>query len=159
MRATEPGAAVYGLRLTHTTAAGFSVEQQALWGGQLIDSPVVTGEGETVHWRRFDFGRRLRVGQAHEFAIRTWIEIDPEPQSAACFELTLPTREVQIDLAFNGTVRPAAGWSYGPLADDSLIPETPAGGRRIRLRADGSFTHRFLRPEIGPVYGVAWDWG
>jgi DNA-binding XRE family transcriptional regulator len=158
VRATESRAGSFGLKLTHHGASGFVIDQHALWGGRLASSEHVAEDGNTVYWRQFDFDRRLRKGEVHEFALRSWVERDPDPQTAIQFSVTLPARVVSIHAAFHGSVRPAAAWSYGPLPDD-LADEVPATeGTPIDLPDGRAFSSRFHRPELEMTYGVGWVW-
>ena len=158
VRAAEQGADCYGLLLTHTGSTGFQVDQQALWGGSLHDSTHETEEGRTLLWRRFDFDRRLRIGQRHEFALRTWVEQDPDPQTNIGFDLSIPAREVSIHLGFHGSVRPKRAWAYGPLTDAEADDPPAEGRKKLRVAPDGSVVARFRKPEVGPTYGLVWEW-
>ncbi|WP_224279858.1 helix-turn-helix transcriptional regulator [Nocardioides lacusdianchii] len=157
VRAKTAGANAYGLRLAHTNAPGFRIDQQALWGGAITRSAHTSDNDGTVQWTKVDFGKSLRAGQRHEFAIRTWVERDPEPQTEVCFEMTISVRQASIHLAFNGTVQPSQVWRYGPLPDDNLIPTSPAGQRLLKL-LHGTTSFTVSAPEVGQTYGVAWNW-
>ena len=157
VRARKSGAKAYGLRLAHTSTPGFLIDQQALWGGAITRSVHASDTDGTVQWTKVDFGKSLRAGQRHEFAIRTWVERDPDPQTEVCFEMTLPVRQASIHLAFNGTVQPSQVWCYGPLPDDSLIPTSPGGQRPMKM-LHGTTSLTVTAPEVGQTYGVAWNW-
>lgn len=158
VRATESRAGSFGLRLAHNGTAGRVVEQHSLWGGRLTSTEAVAGDGTPVHWSRFDFDRRLRKGEVHEFAIRTWVERDPDPRTAIRFNLTLPAKVVSVHAAFHGSVRPAAAWAFGPLAagPDGDVPASECSP--IDVRDGAAFSAQFRRPELGKEYGVGWAW-
>lgn len=69
VRATASAADGYGLKLSHTGRAGFRVDEEALWGGDLVDRDHYDSQNKTMYLRRMEFGRRLRRGQTHEFAV------------------------------------------------------------------------------------------
>jgi DNA-binding XRE family transcriptional regulator len=157
VRALRDGASTFGLSLRNTESDDFRLDQQVLWGGSLTTTDGATADGGTAHWRRVDFGRALRTGQSHEFALRTWIEVDPEPQTEVCFGVTVPAREVSIHLGFHGSPQPSDAWRYGPLSDESAIPKSPSGGRRVKITGS-SVSATFRNPVLGPIYGIAWRW-
>ncbi|MEP9384612.1 hypothetical protein [Nocardioides sp. KR10-350] len=157
VRALRDGASTFGLSLRNTESDDFGLDQQVLWGGSLTTTKGATADGGATHWRRIDFGRTLRAGQSHEFALRTWIEVDPEPQTEVCFGVTVPAREVSIHLGFHGSPQPSEAWRYGPLPDESAIPKTPSGGRRVKIIGN-SVSATFRNPVSGPIYGLAWRW-
>ena len=156
VRALAPGATCFGLRIRHTDTPGFRVDQEHLWGGELADAVVTDDEIETSIWRRLNFGRRLRLGEHHEFAIRSWVEHDPEPATDINFNVTLPTTEAAIHLAFLGSHRPVRAWRYGPIEPDQTTP--PEHRTPLRLMPGGSITARFRKPTIGLFYGLTWAW-
>jgi hypothetical protein len=163
VKATESGARSFGLYLSHRESTEFDLTQEALWGGQLGEHEVRHADGTTVWLRRFDFDRQLRKGQSHEFAVRSWIEEDGEPQHAVMFDLSLPARQVSINLLFNGPEPPKEFWSYevragvaNPTEDDPPTrPDDPAW-----LFADqtGHVRRTWLAPDHGVVHGVSWSW-
>lgn len=157
VRTISSGATAYGLRLAHTQAPGFVIDQQVLWGGTIAHSVHEDDSHGTAHWTRVEFGKSLRAGQRHEFATRTWVERDPDPQTAICFNMTIPVRHASLHLAFHGNTEPARMWRYGPLADEQSIPTSHEGQRGLKL-VGGNATLTVPTPEIGGVYGVAWSW-
>lgn len=159
VRAIQSGADRFGLRFAHTNSPELSIEQRALWGGGLREVQHWTEDGRAVHWGYFDFGRTLRRGEQHEFAIRTFIERDPDPPTDVNFSVTVPTTEVAIHLSFQGTVRPTATWRYGPREDDLVSPGLGDGDTvPVRQDPNGGYSARFRKPERGRWYGVGWAW-
>ncbi|WP_121256250.1 helix-turn-helix domain-containing protein [Nocardioides ferulae] len=158
VRARRNGADSYGLKMMHTESAAFSATSEPLWGGHLETTEHVHGAGRTVFVRRFVFDRRLRRGQSHDFALRTRIDTDPEPGTAVAFDLTIPAEQVTVQLGFRGSERPR-GWSaFGPLVDNAQVPEHPGDAPRSSLPASGQVSAYFRNPELGTVYGIAWEW-
>lgn len=155
VRATRAGAAGYGLSLRLTESPNFTVDESALWGGYIIESRHDHLPDKTLYWRRFEFGRTLRREHRHDFAVRSWVETDPDPDTAVCLDFTIPAEEVNIHLNFNGSERPTDVWSYGPLHDVRLIPKTPSMGGPVGLSPGGTASAAF-QPQSGPMYGVAW---
>jgi hypothetical protein len=158
VRATKSGVRAYGLKLEHLDSEHFSVEEEVLWGGSTVRSVRETDSGHTEIWSGLDFGHALRRGQAHEFAVRTWIERDEDPATQIVFNLTIPTKEASIHVAFHGRRNPAALWTFGPVNDDEDSLATAAGRRRLRLNGETA-TFRVRGPQLGRVYGLGWDWG
>jgi len=156
VKATERGADSFGVLIEREGMPGYRLDQQALWGGELTET-VLEEDGRTSMWRRFQFDRRLRRGQRHEFAMRSWVERDPEPGTVIQFRVTRPTLEVAISLAFHGSIRPSAAWAVGPIDQD--VEETPPPqAQRLRLMPTGAVTARFKKPEPGRRYGLIWAW-
>ncbi|GAB2979049.1 hypothetical protein GCM10027076_15890 [Nocardioides montaniterrae] len=156
VKALEGGASYFGLQTGHTSSEGFRVDQEALWGGRLTTSKLEEA-GHTLYWRRFEFDRPLRIGQRHEFAIRSWVERDPEPGTYVTFRVTIPTKEVRINLAFHGPHRAATAWRFGPLEEYVDLPASDPACQRVRVASHGC-SARFLRPELDKDYALGWDW-
>lgn len=156
VKATERGADCFGVLVEREGMPGYRIDQQALWGGELTDTILEEG-GRTSLWRRFQFDRRLRRGQLHEFAMRSWVERDSEPGTVIEFRVTRPTQEVAISLAFHGSLRPRSAWAVGPV-DHNIEGLPPLGAKSLRLMSGGSVTARFKKPDQGQWYGLVWDW-
>ncbi|MBO9521582.1 MAG: helix-turn-helix transcriptional regulator [Nocardioidaceae bacterium] len=159
VRALQSGADAYGLRFTATSTDDFSVEEEALWGGSLSASLYRTVENRVHYVRRFEFGRSLRRGQTHDFAVRSWVERDPNPSTEVLFSVTLPTDLAVIHLNFAGPEKPRAVWSYGPLFTDDLTPKTQqSAGTTLPMSELGNVTLRVDKPNSGAHYGIGWSW-
>jgi DNA-binding XRE family transcriptional regulator len=158
VRASKHGADRYGLKLAQLESAKFSVDEEVLFGGQLATTSYHRPEEQTIYLRTIRFGRRLRRGQRHEFAVRSWIEADPEPGTAVQIDLTVPVHEVAIHLNFRGPQRPQAVWTYGPIADPSLTPSSQQYATPAALGPDGLASMYLTNPQTGPTYGIAWQW-
>lgn len=161
--ALTSGVHSYALRFAHNNSTALDLTQEALWGGQLGDHEIQRDDGTTVWLRRFDFDRRLRKGQTHEFALRSWIAADAEPEHAVCFDLTVPAREVTINLLFNGPHPPQEVWSYearpevaNPTEDEP--PTHPDDPSWLYPDEDGRVHCRWRAPDLGVTHGVAWSW-
>lgn len=157
VKATQSDASSFGLRLRHTRTPGFVIEEQPLWGGQLTYRELIDEAGQTAYLRTFEFDRRLRRGQRHEFATRTFVERDPDPQTEVSFSLTIPANQVSIHLGFHGTTQVNDAWSYGPIADPNDVPTSRTHRNRLPINSNTASVY-FRRPQIGSHYGIAWSW-
>lgn len=157
VRALRQGADRFGFKLGSNATDGFEVESEALWGGQLVEE-CLQGEKQTVYLRDVRFDRPLRRGEVHEFAIRTWVQRDPEPSSEVTFRFTVPAESVSVQLNFYGSKRPTQAWSFGPLADDLQVTRTPDPSRDLEIGETGTVAARFSTPGAGMTYGIAWSW-
>lgn len=155
IRATESGATAFGLRLDHGDPVDLG--QEALWGGSIDSSRHTDDTGHVTSWTRVEFGRSLRVGQTHEFAIRSWIEQPADPLSHVGFQLGRAPREASIHASFRGALQPSSVWAYGPVSSDAHIPRFPSGQRRLKVSGGGTSVV-VRRPIAGQGYGVAWEW-
>lgn len=159
VKALESGARSFGLTIGRLDSPGLRVDQEALWGGSITDSAIEDDEQSSTFWRRFEFDHPLRIGQRHEFAIRSWMSHDPGPPGTAVeFNLTLPTKLATINLAFHGSWRPVVAWAYGPVEANIDPPIDHPSSRIVALGPTG-VTARFKNPDIGPSYGLAWSLG
>jgi transcriptional regulator with XRE-family HTH domain len=158
VRATRSGADSFGFKVGHTRSPRFRVEEEALWGGHLVERERHARDGGTVYLRRMVFDRKLRRGQVHDFGVRSWVEHDPDPDTAVAFSLTIPAKAVAIHLHFRGPKTPTDCWSYGPLADDGLVPDQFDDSAWLPLAEDGSVTAAWAKPLTGVDYGVRWRW-
>lgn len=159
VRAQRSGAGEYALKFTATDTDEFQVDEEALWGGYLTSQQYVRTAHQVHYLRQFRFGRRLRRGQTHDFALRSWVERDPNPDSAVKFSVTLPTENASVHLNFTGPERPGRIWSWGPLsARESAVPVMPDEGRPLLMSPVGNVSAQFPRPVQGSHYGITWDW-
>ncbi len=159
VRATAGGASGFGLKFEKTNQEGFRVEEEALWGGEVARAEHIDANGQTFYLRRFDFLRTLRRGQVHEFAVRSWIERDPEPSTNISVQFSVPCRELSIHLNFRGPQTPQACWAYGPMADEALAPIRPQDGEPINMSPGGTASKHFSPVDPANEYGIAWRWG
>lgn len=159
VRATKSGADSFGLKNSTILTGGFRAEAEALWGGALLSEELLSTDHRTVYLRRFAFGRRLRRGQIHEFAMRSWTARDPKPGTHVIFDLTLPADLVSIHLNFLGSSRPKSVGRIGPLAD-AIYSEHQARrpGEEVLAYAPGRYEAEFTKPELGLTYGLTWTW-
>jgi hypothetical protein len=162
VRAVRSGASGYGLRLQHTRSRSFDLDQEALWGGHLADYDVADSDGTVVHLRRFEFDRRLRRGESHDFGIRSWVTKDPEPSAAVEFTLTIPAKTVDVDLVFGGPAVPVQAWCYqdadGHDVGEDRPPRRDDDPAWLTVTHDGHVSARWRYPQLKVDYGVAWTW-
>lgn len=157
VRAIRPGAASYGLKLKSQTSQ-LHVDEEVLFGGVIADSELAHAGATSIYLRRLDFGRSLSRGQRHEFAVRTWLERDSDPDTEIYFDLTIPAERVTLQANFYGPETPQHVWSYGPLADPALIPTRPGQGRPVQPATTGATVAHYTKPQTGMTYGIAWEW-
>lgn len=158
VRATANGADGYGLKLSNTETEGFRVDEEVLWGGAVVERQHSDGGGRTVYHRRIDFGRRLRRGQVHEFAVRSWIERDPEPCTDVQATFSIPCKSLAIHLNFLGPDQPEACWQNGPTIDDIHIPRESTLGHPLGIERGRPVSVTFSPIEPGTSYGISWRW-
>lgn len=102
------------------------------------------------------FDRALRLGQFHDFAVRSWVERDPAPDTTILFDLTIPAGQVAIHLAFEDE-RPVSASAFGPVDDEDTATD-PRHQRPLSISAAGTVTAHYRQPQLGPFYGVTWRW-
>lgn len=158
VRATRSGADAYGLKFERVHQEGFRAETEALWGGSLESDEVVDVDGRTLHLRRVRFSRTLRRGQTHEFALRSWVQQDPEPGTYVNVAFPIPASAVALHLNFLGPEKPHECWHYGPLADEALLPEQAPLDTLLTPSPGGTVSHHLTGLEPGASYGIAWRW-
>jgi hypothetical protein len=158
VRAAKTGATGYGLKLEQTAMEGFRVDEEPLWGGHLVDTEHIDQSGHTIYLRRMEFGRTLRKGQTHEFAVRSWVETDPQPDTVVQVNFSIPCRELAIHLNFRGPDLPKQAWAFRPIADDSLVPQQAKGGETLPITAGGTISKHFTTIDSANQYGIAWTW-
>ena len=157
VRALRDGAATYGLRF-NSDSESFEMETEALWGGYLDSALHLSRAGNSLYLSRFGFDRTLQRGERHSFAVRSWVARDDEPDHSIVISFTLPVARATIHLNYLGPVAPVSFWSYGPLADELLIPDSPVGGAPLRPLPNRSVTATFPHPVRGSKYGLSWAW-
>jgi transcriptional regulator with XRE-family HTH domain len=157
VRAVESGADGFGLRF-RAQSDGLEIEDEVLWGGRMESSARYDDDGHTTYLQRVDFGRTLRRGQVHDFAVRRWVAREPNPDTEALFCLSLPADEVSLHLKFHGPVRPRHIRRVGPLADHCLVRDRGALESATAVDPRVDVSEYFVKPEVGALYGVVWDW-
>ena len=134
------------------------MDEEALWGGDLIDAMHHDSGGKTVYLRRLHFGKKLRRGQTHEFALRSWITRDPEPCTEIHIEMTIPCECVAIDVHYLGPHLPMSCWRFGPVADEALVPLESEDENAVPVSGSRRASTLFLNPEPGALHGLRWQW-
>lgn len=158
IRALGGGGSRFTLKLKSGSEA-FETEDEVLWGGRLESSARYHADGAgTTYLQQVDFGKTLRKGEAHDFAIRHWVARDPEPDNEALFSVTLPAAEVALHLKFHGPQRPRRITRIGPLADRCLLEDARTLETGTALDSAVDVSEYFERPEPGALYGVVWEW-
>lgn len=157
VRAVENGADGFGLRF-RAQSGELEIEDEVLWGGRMESSARYDDDGHTTYLQRVDFGRALRRGQVHDFAVRRWVTREQVPDTEALFCLSLPAGEVSLHLKFHGPDRPRRIRRVGPLADHCLVRDRGALEEATAVDPRADVSEYFVRPEVGALYGVIWDW-
>lgn len=159
VRATAAGVSSYRLKLKQSSSTSFATITEVLWGGDLREQIRRTANGQTLYLTTVDFGRRLRRGERHVFALRTWIERDQEPDTRLSVTMTIPTRIIALHARFTGP-RPQEAWSFGPCADDALAPNSldDEGATWLALSDGGVASLVVANPQLGVEYGLGWSW-
>jgi transcriptional regulator with XRE-family HTH domain len=157
IRALASGGDGFGLRF-RAQSDGLEIADEVLWGGRLDSSARYDEDGHTTYLQRVDFGRTLRRGQVHDFAVRRWVARDPNPDTEALFCLSLPADEVSLHVKFHGPQRPRRIRRVGPLADHCLVRDRGALESASAVDPRTDVSEYFTKPEIGALYGVIWDW-
>jgi hypothetical protein len=158
VRATRAGADGYGLKFIQTKHEGFRADEEPLWGGHLANVEHHDVSGKTLYVRRMNFDRTLRKGQVHEFAVRSWIERDPQPDTSVSVNFTIPCKSLAIHLNFHGPQAPTDCWGFGPIADEALTPTDPGRGAALPITPGGTVSRYLTGMEPGAEYGIAWRW-
>lgn len=157
VRALADGADGYGLKLINQSP-GFDLDTEAMFGGWIEQHERVLGPQQHLHLTRFHFDRTLAHGEVHQFATRAWVS-DNDPANVMSVRFTRPTRLVQLRLNFHSPRRrPSRAWTFGPVADPLLEPESGDGLPTLDADAPGIYTLRIESPLMGHIYGVGWDW-
>jgi hypothetical protein len=148
----------YGLYLRQTDHGGFRVDEECIWGGDLVDAEYADAGSRTVYVRRVDFGRRLRRGERHEFAVRSWVERDEAPGTTVSASFSIPCSRVAFQVNFRGPERPQATYAFGPIADVDLATDVSTARTPIAMSRHGAVSRQFRNPEPGAEYGLGWEW-
>jgi transcriptional regulator with XRE-family HTH domain len=157
IRAVAGGGDGFGLRF-RAQSDGLEMDDEVLWGGRLESSARYDEDGHTTYLQRVDFGRTLRRGQVHDFAVRRWVARDPTPDTEALFCLSLPAEEVSVHVKFHGPDRPTRIRRVGPLADHCLVRDRGALEAATAVDPLRDVSEYFVKPQVGALYGVIWDW-
>lgn len=157
VRALESGCDGFGLKF-QAESSEFVTEDEVLWGGRLQSSARYQNDGRTTYLQRVDFGKILQRGETHDFAVRRWVERDPDPDREALFCLSLPAVEVSMHIKFHGPERPRRISRVGPLADHCLVREPESSRAAVPVAPGAEVSEYFSAPELGSLYGVTWDW-
>lgn len=165
VRSTRAGASGYVLSSRRTDPAGgsspdvvYSLVTEVLWGGYLVDDQFVDDDGAVEHRRVIHFGRQLRRGERHSFAIRSWTERDSEPGTCILVDYTVPVGRVGIHLTCHGRPQLARAWAFGPRVDDAELPADSADVTPVDVTVGGTATLVLEQPELERNYGLAWEW-
>jgi transcriptional regulator with XRE-family HTH domain len=153
VRAVRTGVKSYVLGVKRTDDQDLIVETHVLWGGHLEDGPTTDGtELSTV-----DFGRSLRRGEVHDFALRSWVQRDAAPDTEIWLEVSRPTKRASLHLAFEGRRSVQRAWTYELETEGATIP--PADKCvGLSLGPDGQVSITFNSPVPGRIYALSWEW-
>ena len=104
-----------------------------------------------------NFGRSLRRGQLHEFALRSWVERDANPDTEIWLEVSRPTRRASLHLSFEGRRSVLQAWIY-ELDDVSAAIPAAETCLALPIGPDGQVSITFEDLVPGRVYALAWEW-
>ena len=157
VRALESGADRYGLSLDKGTGPGFRIEQEALFGGDIVDLAFSDERGGSWNSCVFEFDRALQRGETHTFAVRSFVDQNPEPENTVQVVFTIPARKLHIELRFNGPHHPTIVRRFGPVdtEDDEVQWEA---GHNLPSSGVHRWAHTFTRLEAKRLYGLTWRW-
>jgi transcriptional regulator with XRE-family HTH domain len=159
VRARQDGVSTFVTKMWATQQEGFRASAEVVWGGEIVEAEHVDRDGRTFVMSEVQFGRPLRRGERHSFAVRSWVERATVPDTGIDVAPALPTAIIAVHVAFIGP-QPASVWAYGPVADDSLSPKSadePGACPTLR-HGGGRHSAVFERPEPGDSYGIDWSW-
>jgi transcriptional regulator with XRE-family HTH domain len=159
VRARQDGVSSFVSKMWATQQEGFRASAEVLWGGDIVESEHVDRDGRTFVLFEVAFGRSLHRGERHSFALRSWVDRSPNPDTGIDVAPALPTAVVAVHVAFLGP-QPSSVWAYGPVADESLSPKSAAepGARPTEQHGVGRHSAVFEHPEPGESYGLDWTW-
>lgn len=152
VRAIRAGVSQYVLGLKRTDEQSLSVETHVLWGGFMGETQTETSELTTV-----SFGKPLKRGETHEFALRSWVHRDADPDTGIWLEVTRPTRQASLHLLFEGRRSITSAWTYELPSGDPLPPR-PEACQQVALGPDGQASLYVSAPAPGRQYVLAWSW-
>lgn len=159
VRATRSGPSHYVLSTQRTSdPVEFVVDSQALWGGYIAEEGGAFEEGHATYRRVFRFGRQLDRSERHSFAVRSWVERDPDPDNCVLVAFTIPAESVSLHLACHGSQQIERAWSFGPRQDDDEVTVDHPDSTEVEVSVGGTASVSFKRPELGMNYGLAWSW-
>jgi transcriptional regulator with XRE-family HTH domain len=160
LQARQDGASSLVCKMWATQHEGFRLSPEVLWGGHIVEAEHVDRDGHTFVLREVTFGRTLRRGDRHAFALRSWVERAPSPpETGIDVSPKHPTLVLGVHLAFLDR-QPSSVWTYGPVADEALSPSSAGapGARPAATFGVGHYTAEFDSPQVGESYGVDWSW-
>jgi len=153
VRAVRSGVSSYVLGLKRTDDQALTLETHLLWGGHLEDGPTTDGqELATVN-----FGRGLRRGEVHDFALRSWVQRDASPDNEIWLEVSRPTKRASLHLAFEGRRSVRQAWTYQLEDESSDIPPADTC-MSLPTGPDGQVSITFENPSPGRIYALSWEW-
>jgi hypothetical protein len=155
--AAATGGDGFGLKFP-SPVRGLRSEDEVLWGGRLESSARYGEDGHTTYLQRVDFGKTLRRGENHDFAVRHWVARDPHPDTEALFSLAMSADEVSLHVKFLGPERPRQIRRVGPLADHCLVRDKRALEFATAVDPRIDVSEYFKKPQVGSSHGVIWDW-
>jgi transcriptional regulator with XRE-family HTH domain len=159
LRARLAGVSSFVTKMWSTRHEGFRVSPEVLWGGALVQQEQIDRDGHTFVMEQVDFGRELERGETHSFAVRSWVERAPMPDTGLDVSPAHPTMVIAVHVAFMSQT-PASVWAYGPIADESLSPSSASAPDARPTRQHGAGLHSvvFERPAPGESFGIDWSW-
>jgi len=120
----------YVLGLKRTDEQSFEAETNVLWGGYLEDGPTTDGQELTT----VNFGRSLHRGEVHDFALRSWVQRDADPDTEIWLEVSRPTKRASLHLSFDGRRGVLRAWAYELENEHAAVPPAPGPRQSPRVR-------------------------
>jgi len=161
VRALSSGARDFGLSLSRD-AEGFEVETEVLFGGEITGVDIQEVDGRTLIFQLLDFGRVLRKGERHGFAVRYWVGRNPGGDDDVSYvpvsSLDYRMDAVGVHVNFWGEAKPAACWAFEGLPHEAMAPGRPEDGERLQLNQHSMASVEMRRPVTGTWFGVGWRW-
>lgn len=159
VRALTSGAHDFGLSFSRDTA-GFEVETEVLFGGEIVGFDIQELPGKTLIMQLLDFGRVLRKGERHSFGVRYWVQRDPGEHDRGHVLLQSDYRMemVGIHVNFWGMEKPSMCWAFEGLPDAAMAPGQAEQRQRLVWNSHSMVEFNLTHPITGTSFGVAWSW-
>jgi transcriptional regulator with XRE-family HTH domain len=159
VRALTKGAHDFGLSFSRDSA-GFEVETEVLFGGEIVGLDVQELPGKTMIMQLLDFKLALRKGERHSFGVRYWVQRDPgeQGQGHVVVQSDYQMEAVGVHVNFWGVEKPKLCWAYQGLPDPAMAPGQPEVDQLLQANRHSMVRTNLRKPATGTCFGVAWQW-